>query len=178
MAEVRGNLINLTGALMSFYPEAQKKADDILFKESDIHWEDITIDDWVDAKVWDAFMNAYMEGSISGEKALITLGRRIYPGIKDAGQIPPEIDTPLKMLKFEGEGFKIYHRGPDVKPRNFLRLNDGDVLVEAPSPGYNCKVIEGVFQGIVEMFGIKSVKVNQTKCVKQGDNTCEYHITW
>ncbi len=52
------------------------------------------------------------------------------------------------------------------------------MLVDAPSPFYNCKVIEGVFMGIVEMFGITDVKVVQTKCVKQGDSTCRYHITW
>jgi hypothetical protein len=178
MAEIRGNLIKLTGSLMGPYPDSQKRADDVLFKELGKHWRELTIDDWVDAKMWDLFMNAYAEGSITGETALITLGRNIYPSIKEAGQIPPEIDTPLKMLEFEGEGFKIYHRGPDVKPRTFLRLQEGDVLVEAPSPGYNCKVIEGVFQGIVEMFDIKTTKVIQTKCVKNNDNTCEYHITW
>ncbi len=178
MAEIRGNIIALTGSLMSLYPEVQQKADDILFKESGKHWKELTIDDWLDTRMWDVFMKAYAEGSFSGEKALVTLGRRIYPTIKKANQIPPEINTPLKMLKFEGDGFLIYHRGSDIKPRTFLRLEEGDVLVDAPSPGYNCKVIEGVFMGIVEMFGIANVKVNQTKCVKNGGNTCEYHITW
>ncbi len=178
MAEIRGNIINLTGRLMSLYPDAQKKADEVLFEKSGKHWKELTTDDWVDTKIWDVFMDAYMESSPTGEKALLTLGKSIYPTIKSEGQIPPEIDTPLKMLEFEGEGFKFYHRGPDVKPRNFLRVEEGDVLVDAPSPGYNCKVIEGVFQGIVEMFGVKTAKVTQTKCVKKGDSTCEYHITW
>jgi len=178
MAEIRGNLINLTGRLMSLYPDAQEKADNILFEKLGKHWNEVTIDDWIDAKIWDVFMQSYIEGSPTGEMALITLGKNIYPAIKNAGQIPPEIDNPLKMLEFEGEGFKMYHKGADVKPRNFLRLDDHDVLVDAPSPGYNCKVIEGVFQGIVEMFDIQNVKVTQTKCVKKGDDTCEYHITW
>jgi len=178
MAEIRGNIIYLTGNLMGLYPEIQKKADDVLFNECGKHWHELTIDDWIDTRMWDLFMNAYAKGSITGERALLTLGRNIYPTIKKAGQIPAEIDNPVKMLEFEGEGFKIYHRGADVSPRKFLRLKNGDVLVEAPSPGYNCKVIEGVFIGIVEMFGIKNVKAVQTKCVKNNDTTCEYHITW
>ncbi|MBN1552876.1 hypothetical protein JW979_15485 [bacterium] len=178
MAEIRGNIINLTGSLMQLYPDVQKKADDLLYSKTGKHWNQLTIDDWVDTRFWDLFMNAYAKGSIAGEKALLTLGRNIYPTIKKAGQIPADIDTPLKMLQFEGEGFKIYHRGADVKPRKFLRLKPKDVLVDAPSPGYNCVVIAGVFQGIVEMFGVKGVKVEQTKCIKKGDTTCEYHVTW
>jgi hypothetical protein len=178
MAEVRGNLINLTATLMTLYPDAQKKADEVLFSKLGRHWQDLGINDWVDSKMWDIFMKAYQDSSPSKETAFITLGRKIYPAIKRAGQIPNDIDTPLKMLRFEGEGFKLYHRGPDVKPRTFIRLKEHDVLVDAPSPGYDCKVIEGVFQGIIEMFNIKTVAVKQTKCVKKGQSTCEYHITW
>ena len=178
MAEIRGNLIYLTGNLMGLYPDVQKNADNVLFQKSGKHWFDLTIDDWVDAAMWDLLMNAYAEGSITGQRALITLGRSIYPAIQKAGQIPPEIDSPIKMLEFEGEGFKLYHRGSDVVPRDFLKLTDHDVVVKAISPGYNCKVIEGVFYGIVEMFGFKDIKVEQIKCVKKDDPTCEYHITW
>jgi len=178
MAEIRGNIIRLTGYLMGLYPEAQEKADKILFEKTGKHWKDLTVDDWVDSGMWDVFMNAYAQSSPTGNVALLTLGRSVYPTIKSEGQIPDEIDTPLKMLKFEGEGFLIYHRGNDVIPRNFTRETEGDVLVEAPSPGYNCLVIEGVFQGIVEMFGINTVKVEQTQCIHKGGRTCEYHITW
>jgi predicted hydrocarbon binding protein len=178
MAEVRGNLIQLTGSLMSMYADVQKKADDALFAKTGKHWNQYSINDWVDAKFWDLFMTSYAEGSPSGERAFLTLGRSIYPTIKKAGQIPAEINTVVKMLEFEGEGFKNYHRGSDVKHRKFLKVKEGDVLVEAPSPGYNCKVIEGVFLGIVEMFNIKTGKVAQTKCIKSGGSTCEYHITW
>ncbi len=65
-----------------------------------------------------------------------------------------------------------------MKPRNFIRLENKNTLVEALSPGYNCKVIEGVFQGIIEMFGIRGVRVTQITCVKKGGSVCQYHITW
>ncbi len=57
-------------------------------------------------------------------------------------------------------------------------VTEGEVVVEAPSPGYNCKVIEGVFLGIAGMFDVEGGSVEQTKCVKNGDDTCEYTIKW
>jgi hypothetical protein len=177
MAQIRGNLISLTGSLMTLYPDAQKKADDVLFKECKKHWKELAKEDFVDSRMWDVFMNTYAQASPQGERALITVGRRVYPAIKSAGQIPKEIDSPLKMLKFEGEGFKLYHKGPDVIPRKFLKEEEGEVIVDAPSPGYNCIVIEGVFIGILEMFR-KQGTVVQEKCVKKGNSTYLYHIKW
>ncbi len=52
------------------------------------------------------------------------------------------------------------------------------MVVEAPSPGYNCSFIEGVFDGILIMCGIRLGEVTQTRCVKKGHGTCEYHIRW
>ncbi len=105
MAEVRGNIIQLTGSLMGLYPEAQEKADQALFRICGKHWDEMTTDDWIDTTIWDTFMGDYAAASLSGQNALITLGRNIYPAIRKAGQIPEEIDTPLKMLKFEEQGF-------------------------------------------------------------------------
>ena len=60
MAEVRGNMIKLAGQLMSLYPEAQRKADDILFKRYGKHWEELSMEEFYDASVYDAFMKTYM----------------------------------------------------------------------------------------------------------------------
>jgi len=177
MAKVRGNIIQLTASLMSLYPDAQKSADDALFKECGKHWKELKIDDFYETKLWDLMMTAYSKASIQGENALLTVGKKIYPTIKAAGQIPKEIDSALKMIKFEADGFVLYHKGPDVIPRKFLKADEGDVIVLAPSPGYNCKVIEGVYLGILKMFG-KNGTVVQEKCVKKGDSTCQYHISW
>jgi predicted hydrocarbon binding protein len=47
------------------------------------------------------------------------------------------------------------------------------------SQSYDCILIEGVYEGILEkMCGIKQYKVIQTRCVKKGDPVCEYDITW
>lgn len=177
MAEIRGNIIQITGKLMAAHADARDKADEELFTAYGKHWDEIGVDDWVDTKMWNVFMTVYANSSVAKEEALILVGEQVYPTIKAAGQIPPEIDTPLKMLKFEGEGFKLYHRGEGVTPRKFLKEEEGEVIVEAPSPGYDCKVIEGVFRGILKIFD-KEGTVEQTKCVKKGDSTCVYEIKW
>jgi predicted hydrocarbon binding protein len=81
-------------------------------------------------------------------------------------------------MLFEAESFKQNHRGSDVIPRNFLKTDDRHIIVDAPSPGYNCKIIEGVFLGILKMVGEENGKVIQTKCIQRGDSTCIYDITW
>ena len=50
--------------------------------------------------------------------------------------------------------------------------------MEAPAPGYDCRLYEGVYLGILEMIGIRSGKVTQEKCQRKGDHTCEFHIKW
>jgi hypothetical protein len=63
-------------------------------------------------------------------------------------------------------------------PRKFLITDPGHVVVEAVSPGYTCVLIEGVYEGILEVCNITSYRVKQTRCVKRGDPVCEYDITW
>jgi hypothetical protein len=103
---------------------------------------------------------------------------QIYPTIKKAGGIPLSISNELELLAFEGTGFLAHHKGDDVKPRKYLKVEPHNVVVEAQSPGYNCTFIEGVFLGILEMYDITTGSVVQKKCVKNGDSVCEYHIHW
>jgi len=177
MAQVRGKFITLTGALMSLYPEELAQADRALFQKVKKHWHELEPEGWYDTSLIGLFMDAYVKASPSKEKALVTLGRKIYPTIKKTEHLPT-FSNPLEFLKYEAEGFLAGHRGNDVKPRHFLRAQQGDVLVEAFAPGYNSKVNEGVFLGILEMCGVNNPKVIQTKCQEKGDNTSEFHITW
>ena len=55
---------------------------------------------------------------------------------------------------------------------------DGHVIVQAPAPGYNSKLYEGVYLGILEMCGVKTGKVIQTQSQENGDPTSEFDITW
>jgi hypothetical protein len=133
---------------------------------------------WYDTSLFNLFMETYARYSVSGERAIVTLGRNVYPTIKKSAGLPPHLKTPLDFIKFEAEGFLANHRGSDVQPRKFISTKDGDVLVQAPAPGYNPKLYEGVFLGILEMSGVKTGKVVQTKARANGDATDEFHITW
>jgi hypothetical protein len=77
----------------------------------------------------------------------------------------------LDFIKFEAEGFLSNHQGKDVIPRKFIKAEEGEVVVKAPAPGYNEKLYEGVFLGILKMCGVENGKV-----VNVGDST--FHITW
>ncbi len=110
--------------------------------------------------------------------AIKVIGRNVYPTIQATGGLPNNIHTPLDFIKFEAQGFLQNHRGDDVKPRKFIKAVPGMVVVEAPSPGYNCQLIDGVFEGILEMCDIRDGKVSQSRCVRDGDPTCEYIIQW
>jgi predicted hydrocarbon binding protein len=51
-------------------------------------------------------------------------------------------------------------------------------VVDVPYPGYDRGVSNGVYLGILGMFGIEGGKVEQTRCASRGDRSCEFHITW
>lgn len=174
MADVKGKFISLAGSLMGSYPENQKVADDRLFTTTGKHFNVLDPEGWYDTKYFNLFMEEYAKGSITGEKAIVTLGRNVYPIIKKTAGLPPEIKTPLDMLIFEATGFELNHRGTDVKPRKFIKQDDKHVIVQAPAPGYSQKLFEGVYLGILEMFGIKNGNVVMTK----GAPVFEYNITW
>ena len=174
MAEVKGKFITLTGVLMSAYQNALESAEKELVAMTGKGHKELDPEGWYDAKILDMFMTKYAEGSPTGENAIVTLGRLVYPTIKRTVGIPAEITTPLALILWEADGFKLNHRGYDVTPRKFIKKEDGCVIVQAPAPGYNQKLFEGVFLGILEMYGIKNGRVTMTKAAPE----FEYEIIW
>lgn len=177
MAQVKGKFITLTGALMSTYPEELAIADQALFKKIQKHWNELDPEGWYETSLFQLFMETYMKASPLKENALVNLGKKVYPTIKKTVGLP-HLPNPQDFLKYEAEGFLDNHRGSDIRPRRILHCNHGSFLVEAPAPGYHSKLYEGVFLGILEMCGITTGKVVQTKCQEKGDVTSEFHITW
>jgi hypothetical protein len=92
--------------------------------------------------------------------------------------LPEHLKTPLDFIRWETGNFLSDHRGSDLVPRKLIQTDPGHVVVEATSPGYDCIVMEGVYEGILEICGIKDYKVTQTRCVKKGDPVCVYDIKW
>lgn len=178
MAQVKGKFIQLAGYLMALYKDAQQKADDFLKSKVGKSFNELDPEGFYDAKIFDVFMKEYAKASPTNDKAIVTLGKKVYPTIQKTSGLPDALKTPLDYILFEAEGFLLNHKGADVTPRKFLKKEEKNVIIEAKAPGYDCKLYEGVFLGILEMCGVKTGKVSQVKCIKNGDHTCEFHITW
>jgi hypothetical protein len=178
LAEVKGRFITLTGTLMSLNTRQLDQANTLLMATCGKHWNELDPEGWYDTSSWGVFMDAYAKASVSRDRALVTIGRNIYPAIKQAGGLPQALKAPLDYIRYEAEGFLANHRGADVKPRRFIKAVDHDVVVEAPAPGYNSRLYEGVFLGILEICGVTAGRVEQTRCQEKGDPTSEFHIIW
>ncbi|RJP34689.1 MAG: hypothetical protein C4536_02510 [Actinobacteria bacterium] len=178
MIEVKGKFITLAGSLMSLYPEQRDKADAVLFRRTGKHWNELDPDSFYDTDVYKVFLDAYCEGSITGEKALITLGLNYFPTIKKLGGIPDGIKDELDLIIFSTRSFADDHKGPGIRPIRVIKAEDGDVVLDIPDCGYDCRLGEGVYLGILGMYGIDGGRVEQERCIRKGSSTCEFHITW
>ncbi len=118
-------------------------------------------------------METYARVSPLKDKAIVTLGRMVYPTIQKTAGLPSHLKSPLDYLLYEADGFLANHRGEDAIPRKFVKKEDRNIVVHAPAPGYNPKLYEGVFLGILEMNDVKTGKVELCNSGK-----CEFKITW
>jgi hypothetical protein len=178
MIETKGKFLTLAGSLMSLYPEQREKADAILFSRTGKHWNELEPDGWYDTDIYQVFLDTYCRSSVSGDRAVFTLGKNYFPTIKKLGGVPDDINNALDLIIFSTGSFADDHRGPGIRPIKVIKAVEGDVVLDIPDCGYDCRLGEGVYLGILEMFDIKDGKVEQVKCVKNGDLSCEFHITW
>ena len=180
MAQVKGKFITMACSLLEFKPAAKADAFQRVKSLTGREWNQLEPDGWYDTGVFEAVFQATEEhhGTLMAWAAIKVMGRRVYPTINKTVGLPKHLKTPLDLLKWEGEGFLDNHQGPDIVPRKFIKTDPGHVVVEAISPGYNCILIEGVYEGILGIYGVKDYQVTQTRCVKKGDPVCEYDIRW
>ena len=178
MVEIKGKFITLTASLMTLYPEKLKKFDRKLFQGTNKHWDELKPEDWYSIKYYRYAILEYIAGSRSKDNAMITAGKLIYPTIKKTVGFPPGLKTPIDYLEFESTAYQDNIRGPGIKPRIFLKKQIGHVIIKTAMKEQDCKTLEGVYMGIMKLAGVKRGKVIQKKCLKQGDNVCEFHIHW
>lgn len=178
MAEIKGKFIVLAARLMSLYVVKLMEADEVLFKKTGRHWNELDPEGWYDTALFDLFINAYAKASPLGEEAIVAIGKGVYPKIKKTVGLPANLKTPLDFTRYEAKGFLDNHRGTDIVPRTFVLVQDRHVIVKAPAPGYSAKLYEGVYLGILEMCGIKTGKVIQSKSTTRGDDTDAFDIRW
>jgi len=180
MASIKGKYITLACSLLQTKPQAKEAALKAVKNLTGKEYKDLAPESFYDTKVMEAVFKAIRDNSpaILAKAAIKLIGQRIYPTMEQTVGLPKHLKTPLDFIKFEADGFKSDHRGSDVKPRKIIEAVDGKVVMEATSPGYDCTLIEGVYLGILDMCGVGSKEVMQTKCVKKGDPVCEYMIRW
>ena len=180
MAEVKGKFITLAVDLIKTKPEARALAIEAVKRMSGCDPYDLDQEGFYDTSVLESVFSSIEKThpGVVGWATIKVIGQLVYPTIKTTVGLPGHLQSPAELIRFDAEGFLANHRGRDIVPRNFIRVQDHDILVEAPSPGYNCALIEGVYEGILQLTGVKDGKVVQVKCVKRGDSTCIYHITW
>lgn len=177
MIEVKGKFITLAGSLMSLYPEKRDKADAVLFRRTGKHWNELEPEGFYDTDIYRAFLDAYCEGSVTGEKALFTLGKNYFPTIKKLGGIPADVKDELDLIIFSTRSFAEDHKGPGIRPIRVIKADQGEVVLDIPDCGYDCRLGEGVYLGILDMYGKDGI-VKQDRCIRDGSSSCEFHITW
>jgi hypothetical protein len=177
MAKVKGKFITFAGRLMTLYKEEKKKADQALYTKTGKHFDELEPEGWYDTSIIDFVLNAYADASPTGKRAIVTMGRNVYPIINRTVGIPPDkIKTPLDAIIFETENYLADHKSDEVSqviPRKIISAEDGHVVVEAPAPGYDPLLYKGVYLGILEMLGIKTGKVEMID-----KNKAIFDITW
>ena len=180
MAQIKAKFIQLACDFLSSSPETQQAAIAAVERKTEKRYKELDPEAYYDTSVLEAVFKEIdsHESEFMARVRKKVIGQEVYSTIRFTVGIPEHIKTPLDHVKFEAEGFMLNHRGEDVKPRRILLAEGRHVVIEAPSPGYDCTWIEGVFEGILRMTGHAGQEVRQTKCVKKGDNTCVFEIVW
>lgn len=179
MTLVKGMFITQSCRLMSLYKEAQTKAADYVKQRTGMGFDDLDPHGWFESDILNTALDIYVKSSPSGENALITMGKLIYPTWKKYVGLPDTLKTAEDYLVYENEGFLNAHKGEDIRPRRILSKKDREIIIDAKPPyDESCILIEGVFLGILEMIGIRTGHIEQLKCIRNGDDTCVYKIIW
>lgn len=169
MAQVKGKFIKLAGFLM--LPKEVEKANEYLETTVGTPYSKLDDEAWFDTDIFNRFKDICAEESSLGNRLYYFLGTRVYPTIKRSAGLPPELVTPLDFIKFEAQGYLLNHAGDDIVPRRIIHAEEGDVMIEASTPGYKPDFMRGVFAGILKMCDIKSGNVEYLENDK-------FHITW
>jgi len=170
MAQVKGKFITLTGMLASSSGDIIKKIDRYLEEQTGLTHLELDPEEFYDVSLWRDVMNFYSSTSLDPKKAIINLGRRIYPSIKHTTGLPPNLKTPRDFIVFEAEGFRLNH-SQDVEQRKILDESKDSVTIYAPAPGYDESLFVGVWLGILETIGISTGKVEEV-------SKSTYKVSW
>lgn len=176
MVEVRGKFITLAAGFIKIYPRYYDKADAFVLEKTGLRQTQLDPEAWYDARIYAYLMECFVEASPTKEKALITLGRGIYPTIQRTVGLPPGLETIEDFVEFEAKAYLDNVRGPGVRPRRISKLADGHLRIQLRMDEQPCKIGEGVYQGMLTMTGNPDGIVEHRRCIRNGDPECEFHI--
>ena len=114
-------------------------------------------------------------GAASIRTAGRAIGERAYaqmaPAVKD------EKVSPLAILRELQRVASLVIRDP--KRRGWEIVKHGDDFVRMRrTQTFNCTLQEGLLLSLVERTGVLMPAVNHSRCTRQGDDYCEYAVTW
>lgn len=178
MVEVKGKFITLAAGFIKIYPKHFDKANRFIFQKTGLYQDKLDPEGWYDVRIYTYVMDCYVDASITNEKALVTLGRSIYPTIKKTVGFPPGLETPMDFIEFEAQAYLDNLRGPGIRPRKIIKPSDRHAVIRFRMDEQPCKIGEGVYQGILEMTGHPEGTVEHKKCIRDGEPECEFHVKW
>lgn len=175
--ETRGKFVTMMCGLLETKPAVRDEAKKFVVAKAGKEPEKLDPEGWYPVELVARIMALLGQHSteIGAKAAIKLLGRKVYPTMKASGGVPPEVKTPLAMLKFEAQGYLLSVRGPNVSPRKFLEEKPNSVLVQADMPpGYLPEFMEGVYLGILEMFNLTNGRV----AYENRGGHAVYRVTW
>jgi len=87
--------------------------------------------------------------------------------------------SPAIIIKRAMNIWGSYYDTGDVEVKEIFPGKAAMHIREFPNIGkFHCKNIEGWIEKFIELSGYKEAKVAETKCQTQGDDCCEFIMTW
>lgn len=114
-------------------------------------------------------------GEASIRAAGIAIGNRAYANI--VAQNKMKEPTPLGMMQALKWAASTMIRDPKGRGWIILSHDDSNVVMRRTQT-FNCILQEGLLLSLVERTGVEGADVEHEKCVRRGDEFCDYRVTW
>jgi len=175
--EIRGRFVTLACALLETKPAARDAAMKFVLDTTGLNFDKLEPAGWYPVALFSGIFDIITRQTspILAKASLKTIGSKVYPTIKAHGGIPSDINTPSALLAFEAKGFLDSFHGVGVVPRKIIKDTPKEFVVQADMPsGIPKELMEGVYQGILQMCGVSIGKVS----VNESTGHCVYRVSW
>ena len=114
-------------------------------------------------------------GTTNVRRAGVAIGDRAFDAIVEQNKMREP--SPLGMMEaLQWAAANLIH---DPKGRGWEILDSGPKAIRMRrTQTFNCVLQEGLLRSLVERTGCQSVRVTHARCTREGDEFCEYDISW